>query len=516
MFNLVACGAIGERNLRRHLLAALIGLIVVIPIWIPTFPAMCDVPQHAALVAIYSQLGHPGFAYSQMFVRHIQTPNLAGYALLFLFKPMIGLVAACKLTVSAALLGFLLATSGLIAEFGGDPLLALLAVLGIYGYPFQWGLIAFLVAAPLGICFLILAVRYFRSPTVGRGVALAMFFLFVFFCHAMVAAYAAGLAAVYALADLGSVRHLFQRWLPMLATVPAAGLWWVHSVSDNPVTHRPTEWELTWDRFPNFFTNITGWPSDPLAAFFVVAAVVPLIVLLGLRRQRRFYVPFACCVATAFFAPHCLLGIASIYERHALFLLPCAALTLAPATMRRARLASAWLLIVVLGWTAGMAWRMNIFEREARGFSTLLRQMEPGQRMLSINFSSHSSAFAGAVFLHYPVWYSALKGGIVDPSFASGNVDLLVYRPEEMPAVRFADFEFHPESFNWHRHQAWRYRYFVVHAPTDMSQKLFAAADAPVLLRSRDGDWWLYENTAAEGPPSDHSPKALTVRLGPS
>jgi hypothetical protein len=83
---------------------------------------------------------------------------------------MMGVVAACKFAVSAALLGFLLATACLIAEFGGSPLLALLAVLGIYGFPLQWGFIGFLASAPVGICFLVFAIRYFRRPSVSRGV----------------------------------------------------------------------------------------------------------------------------------------------------------------------------------------------------------------------------------------------------------------------------------------------------------------------------------------------------------
>lgn len=509
----VVCDPVTAVRLHRpgassYLLVALIGLIAVTPIWIPAFPPMCDAPQQAAQVAIYSHLDHPGFAYSQLFVRHIWTPNLAGYALLFLLKPAIGVLAAWKLVTSAALFGFLIATSLLIAEFGGDPRLALLGVLGLYGYPFQWGLIAFLVTTPLGIGFLIFAIRYFRYPTPRRGLGLALFFLLLFFCHAMVAAYAAGMAAVYALSEMHSLRQLFLRWLPMLAVVPAAGLWWLRSISHNPFAHQPVEWHLNWDRISELFTNITGWPSigwqdDALAAFFVIGATLPLIVLLGLRREVRFYFLLAASLAVAFFAPGGLVGTSSIYQRHVLFVLPFLALTFAPwveTTKHRGRMAAAWLFVVAIGWTSCVAWRMTIFERESRGFSSLLPQMDPGQRMLFINFNHNSRAFSGAVLLHHAVWYSALKGGIADPSFACGHVDLVLYRPEAMPPVRFADFEFHPQSFDWQRHRAWQYRYIVVHASSDMSQRLFRNAQFPVALRAHDGDWWLYENPVTGAP----------------
>ena len=495
-----ATGAAGANpNLRRHALVAVFGLIAVLPIWIPTFPAMCDAPQHASQVVIYSQLKHPGFAYSQLFVVHMLTPNLAGYIPLLLLKPLVGVVAACKLVVSAALFGFLLATSWLVTEFGGDPLLALLAVPGLYGFPFQWGFIGFLVAAPFGICFLVFAKRYFRHPSVRGGIGLGLFFLFVFFCHAMTAAYAAGLAAVYALADMHSARQLLFRWLPIIVTVPTAGLWWVHSVARNPFTHRPMEWDLDWNRFSNIFLHITGWPGALLAFLFVVALIAPIVFLLGMRRQWRFYVLFACCMANAIFTPRGVFGADAVYERYAVFVLPCFALTLAPinlVTRRRAKMAIGWLAIFALVWIAGVAWRMTVFEREARGFSTLLRQMAPGQRVLSINFERNSKVFEGAVFLHFPVWYSALKFGLVDPSFACGNVDLVLYRREAMPKARFADFEFHPESFNWQEHEGWRYRYFVVHSPAEAGAKLFASSEKPVILRAHEDDWWLYENMA--------------------
>lgn len=498
------CSAACHR-LIPYSLVAILGLISILPIWIPSFPAMCDAPQHASQVVIFSQLDHPGFAYSQLFYRHTRIPNLAGYLLLLLLKPLVGVVAACNLAVSVALLVFLLSTSQLIAEFNGEPLLALLTIPALLGYSFQWGFIGYLAAAPLGIYFLILAMRYFRRPSLRRGVGLILFFLFVFFCHALIAAYAAALAAVYALANLNSARQLFVRWLPLLATVPASGVWWVLSVAQNPHTHKPMEWDLDWDRIPNLFQNITGWP-DPLLAFLIVLVLVtPLVVLLGLRRQPRYYYLLAFCIVTAFLCPHGIFGVTSLYERFVLFVLPCFALTLTPfalVTRRRANLAVAWLVLVALAWTASATWRMCVFEREAKGFSTLLRQMSPGQRVLSINFEPSSSAFDGMVFLHYPVWYSAVKSGVVDPSFACGNVDLILYRREAMPKVRFDDFEFHPSLFNWQEHEGWRYRYFVLHSPVEMGAKLFNSAGNPVVLRVHEGDWWLYESMPVLRPSS--------------
>ena len=482
-------------NLNPYLLVTLVGLIVVLPIWIPTFPAMCDAPQHAAQVAIFSQLGHPGFAYSQLFVRHTNIPNLEGYALLYVLGPLIGLVAACKLIVSAALLAFLLACSWLLAEFDCDPRLALLAVPGLYGFPFQWGFIGFLSAAPIGICFVVLALRYFRTPSLLRGVTLALAWLFVFFCHALIAAFAAGLAAACALYAVQSVRQLASRWLPIFGTMAVAGLWWVHSISSIQVSHSPIEWNVDLDRFAQLYVNISGVPSDLIAVALIMAFVVPVVILLGVRRQWRYYIPFAVCLVVALLFPHCIFAVAAVYQRFAPFVLPCFALILARATPRRANLAIVWLVVVALAWTGGMAWRMSVFQREGSGWSTILRQMAPGQRVLSLNFEHNSEVFSGAVFLHFPAWYSALKGGIVDLSFACNNVDIALYHQEVLPRVCYTGLDFHPERFNWQQHEGWQYRYFVVHSPVERGATLFAGSEFPVVLRAHDADWWLYENT---------------------
>jgi hypothetical protein len=462
---------------------------------------MCDAPQHASQVALFSQLDHPGFAFASLFYRHIWSPYLLGYALLLLVTPLVGVVAACKLVTSAALLFLLLACGKLLEEFRSDPRLALLAIPTFYGFSFQWGLICFLATAPLGIAFFILSLRYFRHPSLRRGVSLALWFAALFFCHAMAAAGAAAMAAFYALADLRSWRQLAMRWLPLVAMVAAGGLWWLHSVKDVQVAHVAMEWKLSWWRFPDLFQNITGWPDAATAAPALLALLVPVALLMGVRRQTRYLLPLLFFFSMALFCPHRVFGVPAVYERFSLFVLPCCALALQPPKAegrRRASLAVTWMVLFALAWTAQTAWRMRVFDRETQGFSALLPQMEPGQRVLSLNFERTSPVFDAAVFLHMPAWYAALKNGVVDPSFGCTNVTLVLYRREAMPKVGIGGFEFHPESFGWRQHDGAIYRYFVVHSKQDEGEKLFAAAGGAVVLRARADDWWLYENTAPQ------------------
>jgi hypothetical protein len=242
-------------------------------------------------------------------------------------------------------------------------------------------------------------------------------------------------------------------------------------------------------------------PSPLSAALAVLALLVPTSVLLGVRRKRRYYVLVALCFVLAMLGPRGILGVQELYQRFAIFFLPCFAIILVPPAQtpgHRGPLALAFLSLFSLAWTADYARRMQFFERESRGFATLLANMEPGQRALSLNYETRSPVFEARVFLHFPAWYSALRGGVVDPSFACGNVDLVLYRPQDLPRVRVSSFEYRPEQFQWQLHEGWRYRYFVVHSPSPTT--LFDSRPE-VQLRAHDGHWWLYERLSSPSLP---------------
>ncbi len=485
-------------------LVALVATVAVLPLWMPGFPAMTDVPQHAAQVEIFRAIEHGGFPFADQFVRHLRIPNLLGYGSLYLFSSFMGVVAASKLIASLALAGFVMATAWLIAQDaeeasgvgGGDPRLALLVVPGLYGFAFNWGFLGYLAAAPLAICFLAMAQRMQQRPTLLRGFWLALALLGLFLCHAMVAAVAAVLAGASAVGHWRQWRRELLLGVPAVFLLTLLGLWWLHSIAGLTLTHKPTEWELGLDRFPKLMVDIAGWPDDGISAALVLLAVGPVAALLGWRRQWRASLPLAACLAIALLAPHSIFGVDAVYQRYAVFVLPCLALALRrphEATAGRARAAILWVTVFALASTGLLAWRMTVFNREAQGFARLMEKMAPGQRALSMNFEPRSKVFAGAPLLHLPAWYSALRGGVVDPSFACGNVDLVLYRKDALPGVRFADFEFHPGDFDWQRHEGWRYRYFVVRSSAEKGAALFARAPVTVRLKAHEGDWWLYE-----------------------
>lgn len=128
-----------------------------------------------------------------------------------------------------------------------------------------------------------------------------------------------------------------------------------------------------------------------------------------------------------------------------------------------------------------------------RGFSQLLAEMAPKERVLSLVVYPESGVGIAPLFLHFPAWYTAEKGGFTDPSFASLGIEPICFRKDSVPPARTTGFEWFPGSFTWGSHEGSLYRYFVVKFPADAGPHFFRAATCSVRLIDHSGEWWLYE-----------------------
>jgi hypothetical protein len=57
-------------------------LLCGLPVWLPYYPPMVDLPQHAAQVTLLLNIGKPGFPFSDLFHLNLFTPYLLGYGLI--------------------------------------------------------------------------------------------------------------------------------------------------------------------------------------------------------------------------------------------------------------------------------------------------------------------------------------------------------------------------------------------------------------------------------------------------
>jgi hypothetical protein len=513
---------------RDLLIVVAAALLATIPVWIPTFPPMTDLPQHAAQVALLREMLQPGFPYAASFHINWFTPYLFGYLLVYSLVPLVGMVTACKIVISIALAAVPIATAVVMTETGSDRRWALLAIPAMYAFPYHWGFLNFLVAAPLGLLFVSLALRQARQPTVAGAIALGVTINLLFFCHAMICLFFGGVAGCILLLNSRTPWMAIRQLLPLASVIPIMIGWGTRTLA-NPLAQRPTMWDLNWFTTdePYYFRNASwahaGWGWGRTAGLLprllgTLPGVLPTLVGLalfllpfaaGARLSRRLtvWVPFLLCLATLLFVPGVLFGTDYTFQRFTVFALPLFLLTLEqPSGHVWPRWTWPACALLVAGWIGVVSLHAVQYEREAAGFEEILARMEPGQRAISFAYERDSDSAIAPSFLHYPSWYAALKQGVVDPSFAGTHVQVVLYRPEAQPMARLWGFEWAPGMFDWDLFGGSQYRYFVARAPRDMGLRMFRNATCPIRLVHHVNHWWLYEKDPGCGPRAPFRP----------
>jgi len=144
----------------------------------------------AAQIAVWRDLMMGTSKWQPLLTINYFTPYLIGYGCGLILSLVMSVSAALKTMLSVSFLGFVLASVLLRRRFGGDRRLDWLFIPGFFGYSYLWGFYTFLVAAPVGLLFVLLAHRYADRPTRGRGAVLFFANLALFFCHGLVFVFA--------------------------------------------------------------------------------------------------------------------------------------------------------------------------------------------------------------------------------------------------------------------------------------------------------------------------------------
>ena len=105
------------------------------------------------------------------------------------------------------------------------------------------------------------------------------------------------------------------------------------------------------------------------------------------------------------------------------------------------------------------------FSRETADFDAVMAMARPRQRALSIVIDRSSAANVDLhVYLHFPLWYQAERGGLVDPSFAASPPSIVRYRANPAGVSDDTLFNDQPERFDWRRDRGGQWTYFFVRA----------------------------------------------------
>lgn len=412
-------------------------LLAVFAHWIPHYPPQIDLAQHAGQMRFLYEWTQPDFQYRDILELNLFTPYLPAYLLGALLSAVMSPVLAVKLLWSIGAFGTVYASVRIRRRLGGSAEWDWLLLPGLFGVTFVWGLLSFQFAMPFGLLAVEHWLIYLDRPTASRGLLLSVALIALFFCHALVTAWALAACGAMTVVAAGfsarALRFLLARGAPLLGPLPVVIIW-LSVTSKRDQARGDTEWRSFAERLEAILPDLMGGPSDQLAV--AVGAILFLSPFLAGQRFSRDPVHSVPLLLTALLVvggPFFLFGSAMTNVRFVSLLPPSLVIAMAarpfvPSGLARLRrlvplLASSWVLFILS--------RMMLFSAEQAGLKSLMSAMEPGLHVLSVVRSPRSEALGSdAAYLHFPVWYQAEVGGLVEFNFAAYYPMLIRFKPE--------------------------------------------------------------------------------------
>lgn len=482
---------------KRGLWSSLVaGLLAALPIWMTTYPPMVDLPQYAAQVAMFNHMMAGDWQFADLFGVELFTPYLSAFFLIWVIEPVAGMVTAVKVVVSLALFGMPFSTAMLVREFRGDPNWSWLVVPASYGFAFNWGFLNFLVAAPLGMLYLVAALRYARNPSLCFGLGMSFLTHLLFFSHVLPLFFFGALAGTLILLRASSLPRGIVAVLPLLSLAPVGLSWGLPSLGESQAQW-PTIWDLRLSRVLDIPGLALGTQNQlGLSLLFLALFAIPLLGGARPTRRPERYLPLALCILVLMLVPNLMVGNYFTYHRFAIFAIPLYLVILdrmpADTHSRSRTLAVFGAFAVAIAWVGWTSLRFHGYERESADFRAMMTRIQPDQRVLSMVFLRQSQFSIAPIYLHYPVWYQAENRGLVDFNFATFQGEPVHYLPDRLPAAG-PDFVWHPYGVEWSAHRPAHYRYLVARAGSGPDDSPLLVDDCDeYTLASKVGAWWLY------------------------
>lgn len=471
--------------------------LLVLPIWVVSYPPMVDIPQHMAQINSLQHYWSGDEYFKSIYELNWFTPYLAGYLSVYLLSQFLPLLISLKLVLSLALIGMPVAVRRLLQVAEVDPSVVWLSFPATIGFSFYFGFLNFVVATPLAIYFIICGIEFEKHPTVKKTFGLVLLSVLLFFCHVLALGFSLLiLGGVFLAKNYRNIRLFFLKLLPFTFSILLAIVWLALSYrGELQSSNSSIIFDITFRRVLVLLQAISG--SEVPVPMWIVCAVVLLYPQLSgakLTRKPWRWVPFALALIMFSAFPLFMFGTGYVYPRFGQF----AAIfwlllwDYKPVPSRYLR----WMVFLcMIGWFGFNTTRFRLFEQENDDFKTVLSLMEPNKRVLSLMVDNRSPYFGSPfpMYLHHGAWYQAENRGIVDFSFAMFFQLMLRYKKEAIPQI-YDGFEWNPILFNWKRDNGSNYYYFLVRAPVNIDRQVFKGYLPQVRLKTHSGNWWLYEN----------------------
>jgi hypothetical protein len=464
--------------------------------WLAPHPPMVDLPQHAAQIATLHDLLLHQSPWTDLLQLNLFTPYLLAYGLAVALSFAMSVTAAIKVLLTLSFYAFVASYVALRKQFGADARLDWLCLPGFFGFAYEFGFFSYLVAAPIGMVFLLTARDYAEAPSLRRGLRLLVADIAVFFSHGLVFVFVSAIGGAFLLTrHAGDWRRIVRSSWPFLLLAALCGAYTLahRDVDLIPMYPFKVQWQMS-PLLRIVTAMVYPWGIAPrpwMAPATMLMFAAPFCMGARWSPNRTNWAPLAIVGLVWFFVPSFAMNTGGLFPRFALFIFPFYALVFRSTETntqsqrgghRLLRATQMLLAAVCVAFLGAQGVRAIRFANESADFDAVAASVEPAQRALMIVFDADSPAAQNpVVYGGYALWYQADHRGLVDFNFAWFPPQIVRYRPSRLPAVG-PSFEPISETFNWYRHHGWAYRYYFVRHTGTVPERFFANPDCRVVL----------------------------------
>jgi hypothetical protein len=452
----------GDADVARRLLSLVFFGAVALTVWplcSTRYLPIEDLPQHLAAIRVLHSYHDARFDFARYFELDLfGTQYLAYYLLADGLAYLVDLELGNRIIVVACAMATPYALRYLLRALDRPEWLALFALPLTYNAHLILGFINFLMAIPLALFGLGLAVRQHSAPSFARSVGLSLVALLAFFSHVV----------PFALFALGCVsialdrqpRRVLARLLPLLPAGLASLVWlWRSPAGRATLTaavggtagpqpqYQPAAFSL--HDLPNWLTDtFHGDEAGSLLHGTALVFVLTLLIGLGWAWWRRWssraepartlvwrLLPLAPLALLLYFVtPSAYAWIWPIAQRFPLL----AVLFSIPMLPAPPRAAAVLLACALLGLSFAeqrlVTRAFAAFDQQEVGdFDAALAAIPPRKRVMGLIYARGSAQVKFAPFIHYVAYYQARKGGAVMFTFADFPQSPFRFRESDRP-----------------------------------------------------------------------------------
>lgn len=485
----------------RHLFW-LVALLTGGIFWIPTYPPMIDLPQHAGQVSLLIDIFKGGVSRTNEFELNVLTPYWLGYGTWALLSSWMPLITSLKVLLSLTYFAFILSAVAIRKERGSDPRLDWLLLPAFFGFSFKFGFFTFLMAGPIVLLMLNLAFKHAKEPSKKSALIIIIGGIILFCSHALAFLYwLASSYLIIAMSKNNSIYMFYQKIKPIIILTALPPIYYIifseNTINQQIISSKSIIWLYDSPRLLELFIYPYGSHGNSAIEMYMYILLILSPFFIGLRPSLSTptVAPVIVFMIFWFTSPDYAMKTEFLYERFSLIFIPIY-ISLFKAHSKKStthpvvEINSFIIPTISTTLILSLCWQFINFEKEAHNFKSVISKIPNNGRLLSIIQDTNSPAAHNSnLYINYGSWYQAEKGGIADFNFAWFPPQPVRFKKETLPNIS-PKGSANMDKINWLKFDAQRYDYFLTRKTSDQPDLLIQHQCTKLIAQS--GNWRAY------------------------